>query len=342
MASPGPERKRFGTAPDGSAVDRVRIARGGLAASIMSWGAALCDLRLDGFDFPLILGLTHFEDYLSHSPYFGAVVGRYANRIAHRRCSIDGVDYRFDRDSAEKHLLHGGSRGTDKRNWTFAEVSQDSARLILTDRDGEMGFPGTCQLSATYRLVGDGVLALDLEATTDRPTPLNLAGHAYFNLEGSGTILDHELRIDAESYLPVDEELIPTGQVRHVEGTPFDFRVARPIRQKRGGEPVIYDHNFCLSGARVAMREVAKLRAPRSGIAMTLATTEPGLQFFAGYNTALPVPGLNGGLYETCAGLCLEPQLWPDTPNRPDFPNAILRPGERCRQQTEYRFERRA
>lgn len=333
------ERRKFGTAPDGSDVDRVEIAGGGLAVSAMSWGAALCDLRLEGFDFPLILGFGQFEPYPDHSPFFGAIVGRCANRIADGRFEIDGEAFQTDRNDGGKHTLHGGSRGIDKRNWTIGELTDDSVTFTLDDRDGAMGFPGNCRIVATYRLTGNGVLALRLEATTDRPTPVNLANHAYFNLDGSPSVLDHQLRIDAEHYLPVDGELIPTGEAREVAGTPFDFRQSRPIRHETEGEQFVYDHNFCLSDARTQMRPVARLTSPRTGIAMTVATTEPGLQFFAGYNTAGSVPGLPGRPYEVCAGVCLETQAWPDAPNRPDFPNVILRPGQHYVQETEYRFE---
>ncbi|GIL01405.1 MAG: aldose 1-epimerase [Alphaproteobacteria bacterium] len=332
-------RSAFGTAPDGSTVEKVVIAGGGLTAAVMSWGAALTDLRLAGHGSPLILGFGAFGHYLDHSPYFGAIVGRFANRIAGGRFVIDGVTHRTDRDFLGRHTLHGGARGTHRRNWTVIALDADAVSLTLADNDGEMGFPGNCQLAVTYRLGGAGVLRVEMDATTDRPTPLNLASHAYFNLDGADTILDHELRIDAEHYLPVDAELIPTGEIRTVAGTPFDFRRPRPIRHAAAdGGQFVYDHNFCLSAARTGLREVARLASIRSGVAMAVATTEPGLQFYAGHAVATPVPGLTGRPYGACSGLCLEAQAWPDAPNRPEFPDAILRPGERYRQETEYRF----
>ncbi len=332
------EREVFGKAPDGSAVERVILGGGGLTLSLLSWGAIVQDLRLDGHAPALVIGYREFENYLQHSSYFGATAGRYANRIRDGRFSIDGAGYQVDRNFLGKHLLHGGSAGIAKRNWRFAEIGPDRAVLELEDRDGEMGFPGNCRLRAVFSLPGDGRLSIRYEAQCDAPTLVNIAHHSYFRLDGGADILDHQMRIDAEAYLPVDDELIPTGEVAPVEGTAFDFRRERAIRfDSADGQPV-YDHNFCLSDGRAAMREVAMVRSPKSGVSMTISTTEPGVQFYAGHKLDTPVEGLGGERYGAYAGLCMEPQVWPDSPNNPGFPQAVLRPGEHYLQETEYRF----
>ncbi|MEC9342839.1 MAG: aldose epimerase family protein [Pseudomonadota bacterium] len=330
----------FGTLSNGEAVERVTIRGGGLTASILGWGATVQDLRLQGHAPPLVLGFPVFDPYPVHALFFGAIVGRYANRIAGGRFSIDGEAYETDRNEGGLHTLHGGAHGVYCRNWTIAEAGQDHARLELVDRDGEMGFPGTCRLAATFRLPGDGVLAIALTATTDRSTIVNLTHHGYFNLDGTDKVLDHEMRIDAGHYLPVDSACIPTGAIDPVDGTDLDFRQARALRRDSDGRQVLYDHNYCISGVRTGLREVAMVRSPRSGVTMTLATTEPGLQFYAGEHVGPTEPGLAGKAYGKWAGFCLEPQIWPDAPNRPDFPSALLRPGETSRQEMRYRFTR--
>lgn len=330
----------FGAAPDGSTVGKVTISGGGLTASILSWGCVVQDLRLSGHEPPLVLGYPRYEDYRDHSPYFGATAGRYANRIAHGRFAIDGEAVQLDTNFLGKHTLHGGIRGIGKRNWRFAEVGQDRAVLEIVDGDGEMGFRGTCRFRATFSLPGDGVLAIRYEGETDAPTIVNLAHHSYFNLDGGADILDHELQMAADAYIPVDEEMIPTGEVLPVAGSDFDFRALRPIRRETAGAQVQYDHNFCLSAARTPLRAVALARSPRSGVAMAVATTEPGVQFYAGHKLNTPVAGLGGAAYGAYAGFCLEAQTWPDSPNRPYFPQAVLRPGEAYVQETQYRFSK--
>lgn len=330
----------FGETEDGETVHRVTIAGGGLVASVLTWGAVLQDLRLDGHDLPLVLGFPRFEDYPAHSPYFGAIVGRFANRIGGARAVIDGVEHSFDTNFLGRHILHGGKNGFGRRLWQIRDHGGDHVTLALRSPDGEMGFPGNCDVTCTYRVGGDGTLSIALAAQTDRPTLVNLAHHSYFNLDdgGVGDILDHRLQILADAYLPVDDDLIPTGVVQPVADTVFDFRTSRPVRMDLDGEQVVYDHNFCLSADRVAMRPVARVQAARSGVAMEIRTTEPGIQFYAGHKVAVSEPGLLGGPYAARAGFCLETQVWPDAPNRPYFPQALLRPGETSRQVTEYAF----
>jgi aldose 1-epimerase len=333
----------FGETSDGEVVRRVRITGGDLTAHVTNWGAVVQDLRLAGHAPPLVLGFARFEDYPRHSQYFGAIAGRCANRIASARFVLDGRICEVDPNFLGRHHLHGGAKGFGKRVWTFVDHAADSVTLELVSEDGDMGYPGRLAARCTYRLTGENTLAVELDAETDAPTLCNLAQHSYFNLDDGGatSILGHEIEIDAKTYLPVDDELIPTGEVRPVAGTDFDFRAMRAIGLERGGEQVVYDHNFCLSEERVDLRRIVRVAGARSGIRLEVRSTEAGVQFYAGQKVSVPVPGLDGIAYGAWSGLCLEPQVWPDAANHRDFPSAVLRPGERYRQQTEYRFERR-
>jgi aldose 1-epimerase len=331
------EREVLGTAPDGGAVEQVRISGGGLTAWIMNWGACLRDLRLEGHPHPLVLGFDRFEPYPLHSRNFGAVVGRCANRIRDGRFALDGTVHQLDRNAGVHHL-HGGTLGISKRTWRIEGHTDERVRLTLSEPDGWMGYPGACRFTVTYSMAGAATLHLRIEAEADRPTLVNLAPHGYFNLDGSETIGAHELRIDAAAYLPTDGDGIPTGEVRAVAGTAFDFRVSRSVDRGTREDASPFDHNYCLSAARVLIREVAYLRSPLSGVAMTMATTEPGLQFYDGSKLDVPVAGLEGRRYGRRAGLCLEPQIWPDAINHPDFPSPVVRPGERYLHETSYRF----
>lgn len=330
--------EEFGRTADGEIVRRVAIAGGGLTANVLTWGAVVQDLRLAGHEPPLVLGFERFEDYPARSPYFGAIAGRYANRISHGRFDLDGRMVQVDTNFLGKHLLHGGVRGTGKRVWTIGEAGADFVRLTLADRDGEMGFPGNLDIECIYRLENDA-LKVGLTARTDAPTLCNLAHHSYFNLDdgGAGDVLGHRLMIEGERYVPVDGEWIPTGGTLDVAGTPFDFRGMREIAWPEDGSQFVYDHNWCLADARRPLTKAVRLEGARSGVSMEVWTTEPGLQFYAGHKLALD-GGLGRRSYGAFAGLCLEPQTWPDSPNNPDFPQAVLRPGEVYEQATEYRF----
>jgi aldose 1-epimerase len=329
----------FGKTADGETVRRLTIKGGGLTAHVLTYGAVIQDLRLERHAPPLVLGFERLEDYIDHSPYFGATVGRYANRIANGRLSIDGEEIQLDRNE-NGHHLHGGSRGIGTRVWDIEAYSSDSVTLAIDCADGEMGYPGNARIRTIYALRSGGVLSVRHETTTDKPAPANVTHHSYFNLDGRETILDHELMLAADYYLPTDQDQIPTGAVEDVEGTVFDFRDMRPIRCEKACAQVEYDHNFCLSEERVAKRSVALVRSLDSGVTLEVRTSEPGLQFYAGHKLVMPVPGLEDRRYGRFSGFCLEAQNWPDAPNHSAFPPALLRSGETLVQETDYVFAR--
>lgn len=312
-------------------LNRYTIAAHGLTATFTEWGAALVDLRLDGVAHPLVLGLADLADYAAgHSNYMGATAGRVANRIAEARFTLDGVEHRLDANYQGRHTLHGGSAGIGKRVWNVVARADDTITFGIDLADGEMGFPGAMRIEARFTCAPGARLEIRYTATCDAPTVVNLAHHTYWNLSGSAEISDHYLTVAADRYLPVDDGLIPTG-VADVSGTDFDFRAGRTLP---GGD--LLDHNLCLSDGRVALRDVAVLHAP--GLAMTIATTEPGLQVYDGAKLATPVAGIDGRTYRAHAGVALEPQNWPDAPNRDDFPDCVLRPGETYEQVTAFTF----
>lgn len=340
MAVTGSVKEDFGRMAGGDTVTRVLLQGGGLTARVMTWGAVIQDLRLEGYKSPLVLGFEHFDDYPLYSPYFGATPGRCANRIAAGKFTLDGTDHQLECNEAGVTHLHGGSDGIARRNWQIVDLAKDQVVLQIVDPDGRAGYPGNCTVTATYQLKDDGVLAVSYETTADQPTPANVCQHSYFNLDGRDDALEHDLMIAADHYLPVDDLMIPTGEVRPVAGTGFDFREMAPMRHVENGVQTLYDHNFCLSDSRVPKRSVALARSINSGIVMEVRTTEPGVQFYAGTKLDVPVPGLQGRKYGRFAGFCLETQTWPDAINQSQFPNAVLRADEVLRQETDYVFSR--
>jgi len=329
--------KEFGTLPDGTAVQEITLKKGSLEASVLTLGGIIRDLKVDGQT--VVLGFDDLKSYLDHSPYFGAVAGRCANRIAGGKMTIDGVEYQLDLNEAGCTHLHGGAQGFSYRVWQLEQSDKASVLLKLVSEDGDMGYPGRVECLVRYTLTGTGALRVKISATTDKTTPVNLTQHSYFNLDGSHTILDHGLEIEAEDYLPVDENLIPTGEIRKVAWTPYDFQNGRKVRRKAGEENVIYDHNFCLAGeVRESVRFAAALEDGSGDRRMEVWTTEPGLQFYDGGKLDIPVPGLDGKRYGPHAGLCLEAQRWPDGVNRNAFPEVLLHPGETFSHVTEFRF----
>lgn len=334
------DAEAFGTTKAGEVIRRFTIRGGGLTANIIGWGAIIQDLRLVEHDAPLVLGYDRLESYEKDTAYLGTVVGRYANRIRDGFFTLAGKRHQSERNFLGKHTLHGGSVGFARSPWSVSLHGRDFVTLSLHDPDGSMGFPGALEVTCTYRLKIPGTLMVEFTATADEPTLCNLSQHSYFNLDdgGAGDILDHRLMLNAGAYLPVDEEMIPTGQVMPVDGTPFDFRQARPLRMEDEGGQLPYDQNFCLSSSRGTLRQAAWVQGGTSGIEMEVWTTEPGLQLYTAQHLAPAGPGLGGVGYRPFAGLCLEPQVWPDAPNRPYFPQATLFPGEKYHHATEYRF----
>ena len=334
------EREVFGTTAKGETVYRVKISGGGLTAYVMTWGAVIQDLRLDGHQPPLVLGFDNFDDYPKYSSYFGATPGRCSNRITGGKFALDGKQYQLELNEKGVTHLHGGSDGIAKRNWEIVDLSADKVVLQIVDPDGRAGYPGNCTVTATYHLKADGVLNVVYESTADQPTPCNICQHTYFNLDGREDALGHDIMIAADEITVVDDRQCPTGELMPVDGTGFDLREMGPMERRENGEQVLFDHNFCLSGERVAKRSVALARSVNSGVSLEVRTTEPGVQFYAGFKLDVAVPGHQGRRYGPFAGFCLETQIWPDAINHPHFPNAVLRPGEVLRQETDYVFSK--
>jgi len=312
----------------------------GVEMRILTWGAVVRDLVVPTRQGPrpVVLGLNSITDYRFHSPYFGAIVGRYANRIGQAHFTLDGHTYALDANEG-RNQLHGGSHGFGTRHWTIVEQKPSSVTLALVSEDGDMGYPGRLVATCTYSLLPGASVRIALEATCDRPTPVNLTTHGYFNLDGSPDICSHHLMIAADYITPAASDLIPTGEIRSVTGTPYDFRYQRPIgAAELLRERTFYDINYVLRGPWGALRHAATLQSVNSGLAMELWTTEPGIQFYDGHMLDIPVPGLNGAHYGPRAGLCLEPQRFPDGPNNAHFPTCILAPGSVSRQISELRF----
>jgi len=325
---------------DGAPVVEISIASGaGAAAKILSWGAVLRDLLVPAGDKlqRVTLGLNSMADYVAHSPSFGAVPGRFANRIANGRFRLDGVAHELDRKPGEKHTLHGGPRGFGKRIWKVADHSASAVTLTLHSPAGEAGFPGALDATCVYRMIEPATLRVELSAVCDMPTIVNLTQHAYFNLDGSPDILDHDVMLNCDFYTPTDAELIPTGEIRAVAGGAYDFRSMRSVRNSAGAT---YDTNFVLKDqpGRDGLAHAASVRSKVSGLVLELHTSEPGVQFYDAAKLNCPVPGLDGARYGAHAGLCLEPQVFPDSPNRRHFPPCVLRPDEEYRHISEFRF----
>lgn len=325
----------FGVAPDGTPVERVTISAGGATATLMSWGASLQDFRIDGVDHPLVLGSPRLEPYFDEMRYYGAIAGRVANRIEGGTATLDGRTYRFDRNEDGVTTLHGGAHGSSNLVWTIADHGPAHCRFSLRMADGLDGFPGNLDVSVTYSLSGDRALRIEIEATTDAPTFCGFAHHSYWNLDGTPDLANHKLTVHADRYNAVDERRIPVGAPKPVDGTRFDLRTPQPIIQP-DAEPL--DHNFCcFDEVSETLRELAVLSTPE--LALRISSTDPGFQVYDGARMdTTPVAGLTGRPYGPYAGIALEPQRWPDAPNRPDFPSVILRPGETYRQVSEFRI----
>ena len=336
--------------PDGRAVREVELAtEAGAKARIMELGAVLRDLTVklrDGRDQRVVLGFPTPDTYDGHSHHAGSIAGRYANRIAHGRFSLDGQPFQLPLNEGGRHSLHGGAMGFDRLIWSIVEQGSKAVTFALSSPSGDQGFPGNLRVWCRYQLSEPATLSLDIAATTDAPTIVNLAQHSYFNLDGSEDARNHELMVAADHYTPTDVELIPTGEIATVEGTPYDFRQMRPIRHVPQGATAQfgYDINFVLRRSQIErvgdleLAPAATLRSRRNGLSLALWTSEPGLQVYDSFSMRKTAPGLDGRPYGVGSGIALEAQLFPDSPNRPYFPSAVLRPGETYRQRTEYRF----
>lgn len=347
------EQRPYGTTSMGVAVDEYTLTNaGGTEVKIISYGAVVTSIRtidLRGQFDNIVLGLPSLTEYEAKTTYLGATIGRYGNRIAGGKFTLDGHTYNLPLNNGV-NSLHGGTVGFDHQPWAAEPVQTDTTvgvRLTLFSPDGHQGYPGNLNVTVTYTLDDDNALTISYSATTDQPTVINLTNHSFFNLagNGSGPIYDHYLRLFANRYTPVDANLIPTGEQAFVEGTPFDFRSPLQIGKGiRSSHPQMvlghgYDHNFVLARPHdMSMAQAARLIEPTTGRSMDVLTTEPGIQFYSGNFLDGTVVGSSGGTYRQGDGLCLETQHFPDSPNQPEFPTTTLNPGEIYQSSTIYRF----
>ncbi len=343
-------RAPFGTTPGGEAVELFTLTNShGMEVRIMTYGGIIVSLKvpdLNGTLGDVVLGYDSLAGYLKDSPYFGAIVGRYGNRIAKGRFTLNGTTYHLATNNGP-NALHGGVRGFDKVVWQaqpFEDARRRGVVLRHTSADGDEGYPGTLQATVTYTLTDGNQFIIDYEAKTDKATPVNLTQHSYFNLAGSGDILGHELMIAADSFTPVDSTLIPTGDIVPVAGTPFDFRSPHPIGERINADNQQlrfgggYDHNFVLTHAHDGIWLAARVTDPTSGRVLEIRTTEPGVQFYSGNFLDGSITGKGGTVYRHRTGLALETQHFPDSPNHPGFPSTILEPDQHYRSETVWTF----
>ena len=345
----GAQRSPFGTLPDGQAVDVYTLTNAnGLELKAIGYGGIITSLRVpdrNGRLDDIVLGFDRLDDYLRDHPFFGAIIGRYGNRIARGQFTLDGKTYKLATNNGPNHL-HGGTRGFDKVMWKVEPAGKNALTFSRVSADGEEGYPGNLRVQVTYTLTDKNELQVDYLATTDKPTPVNLTQHSYFNLAGqaSGDILGHQLMLNADRYTPVDETLIPTGKLAPVAGTPFDFtrptaigaRINDPDPQLKNGQG--YDHNWVLNRKDAGLQPASRVVEPRTGRTLDIATTEPGIQFYAGNFLDGKLTGKGGAVYNRRTGFCLETQHFPDSPNQPSFPSTILKPGQEYRSRTVFTF----
>ena len=349
-AKPGITTHPYGKTAEGHAVTMFAITNThGLELRAMTYGGIITSLRIpdrSGVLGDIVLGFDRLDEYLKESPYFGAIIGRYGNRIAGGRFTLDGRSYALPTNNGPNHL-HGGRKGFDKAVWQAAPSTSGAAvTFSRTSPDGEEGYPGNLQVRVSYTLTDRNELIIDYHATTDKPTPINLTQHTYFNLTGdvAGDILGHELTIRADRFTPVDATLIPTGELAPVQGTPFDFRKPTAIgaRIDQPNEQLVhgkgYDHNWVLNRSGQGLEPAVRVVEPKSGRTLDIATTLPGLQLYTGNFLDGTIRGKGGRAYSQRTGLCLETQHFPDSPNHPAFPSTILRPGQEYSTKTVFTF----
>jgi aldose 1-epimerase len=326
------DEREYGKMPDGTVVKEFTLRNGkGMVAKVISYGATLTELQVpdkNGATTNVVLGANSLEEYLKSFNAAAATIGRYGNRIAKARFTLDGVEYKLAANNGPNHL-HGGPTGFAKRVWTGKALpSGDGVQFTYLSKDGEEGYPGNLTVKVTYTLTDTNELRLDYESTTDKVTPVNFTNHAYFNLAGHGDILDHELGLAADQYTPVDDGLIPTGEIASVKGTPLDFTTPKKVGERIDAfKPKLngYDHNYVVRDGGKSLVLAARVTDPKTGRVMEMRTTEPGFQLYTGNHVKHK-------------GLCLESQHYPDSPNRPNFPSSILRPGETLKSTTVYAF----
>jgi aldose 1-epimerase len=339
----GIEKRPYGTLPDGRAVSLYKLASNEVEAQVTNYGGIITTMRVPdskGEWGDIVHGFDALDEYLHGHPYFGCIVGRYANRIGGAIFGLDGREYQVAKNSG-KNSLHGGLIGFDKVLW-HTETKDSQLKLNYLSVDGEEGYPGNLQTTVTYSLKG-GDFSIDYEAKTDKPTVLNLTNHTYFNLNCGGDVNRHELTLDADYYTPTGRDLIPTGEIKNVAGTPLDFRQPYIIggRIESRHEQIIngggYDCNWIINGEPGKLRRAATVRDPVSGRVLVVFTTQPGIQFYTGNFLDGTIRG-KGRVYTRRSGLCLETQHYPDSPNTADFPSTVLRPGELYCEKTVFRF----
>ncbi|HLH54884.1 MAG TPA: aldose epimerase family protein [Verrucomicrobiae bacterium] len=334
----------FGKLADGTAVDLFTLTNpGGLVAKICNYGTILTELHVPdraGKSGDIVLGFDNLDQYLRGHPYFGCTVGRVANRIANGRFVLEGKTYTLAINNGPNHL-HGGVKGFDKVVWKAEPGGGATVKFSYTSADGEEGYPGCLQAIVVMTLTDANELVINYSAVTDKPTPVNLTNHSYFNLAGQGDVLGHELMLAADQYTPKNQHSIPTGEISPVKGTPMDFTQPHAIGSRFSElkeKPVGYDHNFVINGAGSNPRLTARVFEPKTGRVMELSTTQPGVQLYTSNYLDGSLTGKRGVVYRQHSGFCLETQHFPDSVNHPNFPSTILRPGQTYRQTTVHKF----
>jgi aldose 1-epimerase len=340
------QKSDFGKLPDGSTAHLFTLRNAkGMTVKVTDYGLIITEILVpdrNGKIGDVVLGFDNLDQYLKGHPFFGAIAGRYANRIAKGKFSLDGKEYTLATNNGKNHL-HGGKVGFDKKLWAASDVSSENNAAIefkYTSKDMEEGYPGNLSLEVRYLLTDDNELIIDYSATTDKKTVINVTNHSYFNLAGSGDVKDHEIQIEADQFTPVDAELIPTGEIKSVKGTPLDFTSPHKIGERMeqtglGG----YDHNFVLRGGVTDKpRLAARASESKTGRMLEVNTTEPGIQLYTGINLNGSLTGVGGVNYGKSAGFCLETQHYPDSPNNPSFPSVVLEPGKKFHSTTSFKF----
>jgi aldose 1-epimerase len=340
-------KSSYGKLPDGTPVEQYTLTnQKGVVCKVITYGAIITELHVpdkSGKLGDIVLGFDNLDQYLKGHPYFGAAIGRIGNRVAKGKFTLDGKTYTLATNNGP-NALHGGLKGFDKVVWQaepMAVKGGASVKFTYTSPDGEEGYPGTLKITMVYTLTDKNELRLDYEATTDKATPLNLTNHSYWNLAGAGDILGHDLLLKAKNFTPVDDTLIPTGEIKAVKGSPMDFTKAKPIGKdikQLTNDPQGYDHNYVLDSGGKKLALAARAYEPKTGRVLEISTDQPGVQFYSGNFLDGTLKGKYGQVYQNHYGFCLETQHFPDSVNHPNFPSTILRPGEVFRTTTVHKF----